>query len=176
MPIDQIEGLLAAGDADLAVGSIRAAPEGLYQQRLFLHSFVTIVSARNKQVGKRLSLKQFEQMPQIVVSLTGRASAAYDRTLDEQGIKRQVFLTTPHFLIVPLLLEQHPDLVATVPLELANVFQRYGTIRVLEPPVALPPFALNQHWHPRFHHDPAIVWLRELMKRTFDKYPEIELA
>lgn len=175
VPIDQIEGLLAAGDADLAVGSIQSAPEGLFQQRLFMHTFVTIVSAQNRQVGDRLTLKQFERMPQIVVSLTGRASAAYDSALDEHGIKRQVFLTTPHFLIVPLLLEQHPDLIATVPLQLANVFQRYGTVRVLAPPIALPPFALNQHWHSRFHHDPAIVWLRELMKRTFENYPDVKL-
>lgn len=171
VPIDQIEGLLASGDADLAVGSIRSAPEGLYQQRLFMHSFVTIVSTKNERVGKRLTLKQFERMPQVVVSLTGRASAAYDRALEEQGVERQVFLTTPHFLIVPLLLEQHPDLVATVPLELANVFERYGTVRTVDLPIDLPSFALNQHWHQRFHHDPAIVWLRELMKRTFENYP-----
>ena len=175
VPIDQIEGLLAAGDADLAVGSLQSVPEGLFQQRLFLHTFVTIVSAKNREVGDRLTLEQFEQMPQIVVSLTGRASAAYDSALDEQGTKRQVVLTTPHFLVVPLLLEQHPDLIATVPLQLAKVFERHGTVRVLDPPVSLPPFSLNQHWHSRFHHDPAIVWLRELMKRTFEHYPDVKL-
>lgn len=175
VPIDQIEGLLAAGDADLAVGSIRSAPEGLYQQRLFMHSFVTLVSAANPKLGKRLTLKQFQQMEHIVVSLTGRASEAYDHALGEHGIQRRVFLTTPHFLIVPLLIERHPELIATVPLELANVFGRYGTVRMVEPPVRLAAFALNQHWHARFHHDPAVVWLRELMKQTFEKYPNVQL-
>ena len=37
VPIEQIEALLASGEADLAVGSIRSAPEGLFQQMLFLH-------------------------------------------------------------------------------------------------------------------------------------------
>lgn len=37
------------------------------------------------------------------------------------------------------------------------------------------PSALNQHWHPRFHHDPAIIWLRYLMKSTFENYPQIVL-
>lgn len=37
VPIEQVEGLLATGEADLAVGSMRSAPEGLFQQRLFLH-------------------------------------------------------------------------------------------------------------------------------------------
>jgi DNA-binding transcriptional LysR family regulator len=172
VPSEQIEGLLASGEADLALGSIRAAPEGLYRQRLFMHSLVTIVSARNQTVGRRLTIKQFEQMLHLVVSLSGRPGEAYDSMLEEHGIKRTIFLTTPHFLSVPLLLEEQPDLVATVPLELANVFRRYGTVRVLQPPVELAAYALNQHWHPRFHHDPAVIWVRELVKKTFESYPE----
>ena len=172
VPSEQIEGLLAAGEADLALGSIRTAPEGLYRQRLFMHSLVTIVSARNRDVGQRLTLRQFEQMSHVVVSLAGRHGDAYDSAIEEQGIKRTVFLATPHFLTVPLLLEQEPDLIATVPLELANVFQRYGTVRVVRGPVELAPYALNQHWHPRFHHDPAVIWIRELVKRTFEGYPD----
>jgi len=172
VPSEQIEGLLAAGDADLAIGSIRSVPKGLYRQRLYLHTFVTIVNTRNKEVGAKISLAQFEQMPHIVVALTGRGTA-YDQVLEEQGVKRNVVVTTPHFLIVPLLMERQPELIATVPLEPANVFARHGSIRALDPPVPLPAFALNQHWHPRFHDDPAIIWLRELMKRTFEKYPEI---
>lgn len=173
VPIEQIESLLGAGEADLAVGSIRSAPEGLFHQRLFLHSFVTIVSARNKDVGTKLTRAQFEQMPHITVSLTGHSAKSYDQVLEEQGVKRTVAVMTPHFLMVPLLMDRHPELVATVPLELANVFVALGTIRKFDPPVPVPPFALNQHWHPRFHHDPAIVWLRDMMKRTFENYPQI---
>lgn len=173
VPTEQIEQLLAAGEADLALGSIRSAPEGLFQQKLFLHSFVTIVSARNRSVGKTLTLEQFEAMPHVVVSLTGRSNEGYDQVLLEQGVKRQVAVMTPHFLMVPLLMDRHPELIATVPLELANVFVRMGTIRMFDPPMAVPQFALNQHWHPRFHRDPAIIWLRELTKRTFENYPRI---
>jgi DNA-binding transcriptional LysR family regulator len=172
VPTEQIAGLLASGEADLALGSIRSVPEGLYRQRLFLHTFATIVSASNTSVGQRLTMKQFERMPHVVVSLAGKAGDAYDNLLEEHGVKRNIFLTTPHFLTVPLLLEQFPELIATVPLELAAVFGRYGTIRVLQPPISLPAFALNQHWHPRFHQDPAVVWVRNLVKSTFENYPE----
>ncbi len=173
VPTEQIAQLLGSGEADLALGSIRSAPEGLFQQRLFMHSFVTIASARNRSIGAKLTRRQFESMPHIVVSLTGRSGEAYDQVLVEQGVSRTVAVMTPHFLIVPLLMERHPELIATVPLELANVFARLGVVRVFDPPVQLPPFALNQHWHPRFHRDPAIVWLRELARRTFEHYPQI---
>ncbi|MEX3982208.1 LysR family transcriptional regulator [Paraburkholderia sp. EG287A] len=174
MPLELIEATLAAGEADLALGSVHAAPDGLFQQQLFLHSFVTMVSVRNKAVGKTISRAQFESMPHIVVSLTGRASAAYDSAFDEYGIKRHVYLSTPHFLAVPHLINAQPDLIATVPLELANVFAKLGTVRIVPTPVALPPFALRQHWHPRFHNDPANIWLRQLIKETFDGYPDID--
>ncbi|MGR4867956.1 hypothetical protein ACIPRI_03690 [Variovorax sp. LARHSF232] len=61
-------------------------------------------------------------------------------------------------------------------MELASVFSNYGTLRILKPPIELPQFALSQHWHPRFHNDPAVSWLRALMKRTFEHYREPELA
>lgn len=173
VPTEQIEHLLASGEADLALGSIRSVPDGLFQQKLFLHSFVTIASTKNRDIGTSLSLEQFESMPHIVVSLTGRSSEGYDQVLIEQGIKRRVSVMTPHFLIVPLLMDQHPELIATVPLELANVFSRIGTVKIFAPSVPLPKYALNQHWHPRFHHDPAIIWLRELVKKTFEHYPRI---
>ena len=38
-------------------------------------------------------------------------------------------------------------------------------LRVLPPPIALPRFDLLLIWHPRFEHDPAHRWLRQL---TFD--------
>jgi DNA-binding transcriptional LysR family regulator len=174
VPLELIEATLAAGEADLALGSVHAAPDGLFQQQLFLHSFVTMVSVRNKAVGKTITRTQFESMPHIVVSLTGRASASYDSAFDEYGVKRHIYLSTPHFLVVPHLINAQPDLIATVPLELGNVFAKLGTVKIVPTPVVLPPFALRQHWHPRFHHDPANIWLRHLIKETFDSYPDID--
>lgn len=173
VPVEQIEDLLASGEADLAVGSIRSAPEGLFQQRLFLHSLVTIASTRNKNIGAKLTRKQFEEMPHIVVSITGRSGESYDKVLEDQGVRRSIAVITPHFLMVPLLMDRHPELLSTVPRELADVFGKLGTVRMFEPPVPIPQFPLNQHWHPRFHHDPAVIWLRDVMKRTFEHYPDI---
>ena len=173
VPAEQIEGLLASGDADLAIGSYRTAPDGLYKQRLFMHSFRTIVHVGNKKIRNRITMAQFERTPQIVVTLTGKGRTAYDSVLEEKSIRRHVVLRTPHFLLVPLLLEQNPDLIATVPLELGNVFSRLGVVRSIAPPVELPTFAINQYWHPLAHHEPAIIWMRELIKQSFETYPDI---
>lgn len=176
VPIPQIESLLASGEADLLLGSVQTAPESLFQQQLFMHDFVTIVSKKNKQVGDTLTPEQFESMPHVAVSLAGRLSPSYDAAFEHHGLKRNIYLHTPHFLTIPLLMDQQPELIATVPEELANVFSRYGIVRVVKPPVALPAYALSQYWHPRFHHDPVIVWLRQLVKQTFDQYPKTSVA
>ena len=173
VPMEQLEGLLASGEADLALGSIRTVPEGLYQQRLFQHDFRTIASVHNRSIGETLTLQDFQAHGHIVVSLTGRTTESYDKALETQGIQRRISVITPHFLMVPLLMNQHPDLLATVPEALADVFASLNVVRSYAPPVPMASFPLNQHWHPRFHHDPAIIWLRDRVKRTFESYPFI---
>ncbi|MEX0731771.1 MAG: LysR family transcriptional regulator [Aquisalimonadaceae bacterium] len=171
VPLQHIEATLESGEADLAIGSLISVAEGLYQQELFTHPFVTLVSANNQEVGERITLEQFCGMKHVVVSLSGSISGAYDRALDEAGIKRDIILITPHFLVVPFILEKQAQCVATVPRELGTVFQNYNLVRVLDPPIQIPRFQLRQHWHPRVHYDEANIWLRKLIKVTFDDYP-----
>lgn len=172
VPPHNMEATLASGEADLVLGSVMNAPEGLYQQELFMHPFVTIASVKNKKIGDTLSLEQFCSMPHVAVMLAGRSLRAYDSVIEDAGIKRHIAFTTPHFLFVPLLLDQHPEFLATVPQSLGTVFARHNLVKVFEPPVALPKFSLRQYWHPRFHQDRAIVWLRGLVKETFSELPE----
>lgn len=42
-------------------------------------------------------------------------------------------------------------------------------IRVLPLPVALPAFAVKQHWHERYHADASNRWLRQVMARLFSE-------
>lgn len=174
VPAEQIESMLASGEADMAIGTYRTAPDTLYKQRLFMHGFSTLVHAKSK-IKKRISLDEFEKTPQIVVTLHGRSAVPFDNILEEKGIKRQVVMKTPHFLIVPLLIAHQPDLIATVPTELARVFEELGNVRAVEPPLELPSYAISQHWHPLFHHEPALMWLRDLVKKTFENYPKLQL-
>lgn len=171
MPPQQMANALATGEADLALSSLRSAPEGLYQQQLFAHSFVTIASLRNPHIGERLTLEEFTRLPHVTVTLTGNSNIPYDAAIEEYGISRRILVSTPHFLFVPLLMEQHPELIATVPLALGSVFARLGSVRLLQPPLRMPPFSLHQYWHPRFHHDRANVWLRQRVKALFPGLP-----
>ena len=172
MPMQQIAQALESGAADLALGSLHSMPEGLFQQQLFTRSFVTIVNRRNRAIGEALTREQYLALEHIVVSLSGRLEDAYDAIVDQLAGPRRVYLTTPHFLTVPMIIEQNPELIATVPRELATRFAGYNSIKALATPIDVPPFAIRQHWHPRYQHDAANVWLRQLVKDVFDTHPE----
>ena len=168
----QIAAALESGEADLALGSLHSMPEGLFQQQLFTRSFVTMVNKNCSEIGAKISVEQFFAMEHIVVSLSGKKEESYDRVIDEYGIKRRIYLITPHFLTVPLMIERNPDLIATVPRELATAFVRYRAVRMVETPISLPNFAIRQHWHPRYHHDAANNWLRKFVKEVFEGLAE----
>lgn len=172
VPMSRIEDVLGSGEADLALGSLHSVPEGLFQQQLFTRSFVTIVNRRNRGIGDALSREQFLAMEHIVVSLSGRVEDGYDSIVDQLAGPRRVYLTTPHFLTVPMIIEQNPELIATVPRELATRFASYKSVKAVETPIDVPPFAIRQHWHPRFQHDAANIWLRKQVKEVFDTHPE----
>ncbi len=172
VPVHQIQEVLESGEADLALGSLHSVPDGLFQQQLFTRSFVTIVNRRNRQIGDSMSAEQFFEMEHIVVSLSGRPEDCYDAIIDQLAGPRRIYLTTAHFLTVPIIIEENPDLIATVPRELATKFASYKSIKMVETPVAVPPFAIRQHWHPRVQHDAANSWLRRLVKEAFDTVPE----
>lgn len=172
LPMNQIEAALERGDADLALGSLRTVPDGLYQQQLFMRSFVTIVNRRNRRIGEALTRAQFFEMEHIVVSMSGRREDAYDSIVDQLAGPRRIYLTTSHFLTVPMIIEQNPELIATVPRELATRFAAYRSVKAVDTPVDVPPFAIRQHWHPRFQHDAANSWLRRQVKDVFDTHPE----
>jgi DNA-binding transcriptional LysR family regulator len=172
LPPKQIFSALESGDADLAIGSLHSMSEGLFQQQLFMRSFATIVNRKNRRIGATISTEQFFELEHVVVALSGKTEESYDSVIDDYGYKRKIFLTTPHFLTVPLIIESNPHLIATVPRELGKIFESYKAVRMVETPIKLPHFSIKQHWHPRYHHDAANTWLRKLVKDTFEWLPE----
>ena len=167
LPTEHIANSLERGDTDLAIGSHYIQDPNLFQQELFTHSFCSIVSTTYP--GNEVNLEKFLSMKHVSVVLSDR-STRYDQFIDELGHQRQIYLTTPHFITVPMILEKNPNLIATVPSELGKTFLRYNAVKVIKTPIKSPSLHLRQYWHPRHHHDPGNIWLRQLVKLLFDKY------
>lgn len=164
-PAEIHEGL-EAGQIDLAVGYFPDLTQGCYQQRLFGHSFVTIARADHPLLGDSLTVDDFVALPHAVVSSPGRSQEVFDHYLKEQGIERRVQLRVPHFLSIPFIVTS-TNLLVTVPRAVGQSFAQVSNIKLFDPPFLSPTFELKQHWHERYHQDPANLWLRQQIYTIF---------
>jgi DNA-binding transcriptional LysR family regulator len=154
---------LQVGVADLAIGYFPdLVRPGYYQQRLFRNSFICIVRADHPTIRSDLTLANFLAASHAVVRPSGRTHV-FDEFLQRRGIARRVRAEIAHFTSL-LTVITTSDLIATVPLDIAQVFSRMARIRLVQPPLQPPKFDLRQHWHARVHKDAANVWLRRTVR------------
>ncbi len=158
---------MAAGDVDLAVGLFPDLKAGFFQQRLYQDTFVCLLRADHPRAGDALGVRQFAELRHAVISSAGTGhEAAIARAFAEQRHRPRVTLSIPHFMAVPIIVAR-TDYIVTVPRQLALAFADFPGIKVIEPPIRIPPFEIKQHWHERYHHDPANRWLRGLVAELF---------
>lgn len=156
---------MAAGDVDLAVGFFPDLQAGFFQQRLYADEFVCLLRSDHPQVKGPLTVQQFATMRHAVIATAGTGhEAAIGRAVAKHRL--QVSLTLPHFMALPLIVSQ-TDYVVIVPRRLALAFAGHANIRMVEPPIKIPSFEIKQHWHERYHHNPANQWMRALIAELF---------
>lgn len=163
---DQTPQRLQTGEADLAVGFMPQLEAGFYQQTLFEQRFVCVVRADHPRIRNRLTVRQFSAEEHIVVTTAATGHWILDRTLEQHGIRRKVALRLPDFLGIGTIVGAS-DLLVTVPERLGQVMTQVAKVKLLAPPVELPTYAVKQHWHERYHHDPATRWLRGVFAELF---------
>jgi len=158
--------LLENGDADLAVGYMPELEAGFYQQQLFEQGFSCVVRNDHPHVGKRMTLTLFKREKHVAITAPGTGHDLLQQQLKRLGVERRLALSLPTLPGLGNLLAQS-DLVATVPERVAQMLVSIAAVRVLAPPFELPAFAIKQHWHERFHLDPANRWLRSMIAEMF---------
>lgn len=167
MPIStETPRMLQTGEADLAIGFMPQLEAGFYQQKLFEQRFVCAVRRDHPRIRTRLSLRQFTEEEHIVVTTSATGHWILEKTLEERGIQRKVAVTLRDFLGIGTIVA-NSDLLVTVPQRLGEVMMQVAKVKMLAPPVDLPTYLVKQHWHERYHHDPAARWLRGVVAELF---------
>ena len=159
---------LEDGRCDLALGLYPNLEQPtLYTQQIFMHTLVCLVRADHPTVrSSRISMRRFLELSHVVVQQMGRSQEFFEALLKEKGFTRRIQLKTVHFLSVPSIIAV-TDMIVTVPRSIADYYIRLEHLRVVEPPINIKPYPIRQFWHPRFHTDPAVRWLRESVVRLF---------
>lgn len=161
----QMVGELQSGEGDLALGLIPGLESGFYQQALFEQTWVCLTHARHPLVKKTFRLDDYRKARHVGI-VAGTGQTLLEVALKEQGVERQVVLKLPGFLGLSAIL-QTTDLVATLPRHIGETLARAAGLQVLPCPLSIPSFTVKQHWHARYHHDPANRWLRSVCAELF---------
>jgi len=160
-PIQAYEDV-GAGRIDAAL-SAEEAPPALETEVLFNMDFVCLVGSAQRARIRRLTLKQYLQLPHALVKTLEGQQTPVDRTLAQLGAKRRVALSLPFFLPAIFAIA-HTDLILTVPRRLAKVAGTIAGVRVVEPPREIKVFPYFMVWHPRLTSEPAHAWFREQLR------------
>lgn len=159
--------LLRSGEVDLALGLIPELESGFYQQALFEQDWVCLVNPRHTRIGQELTLDLYEAEGHIgIISGTGHRLLA--SALAAHQVARRVVLELPGFLGLGAIVST-TDLVATLPRHIGETLAHLNGLTVLPCPIPIQTFTVKQHWHARFHHDPANRWLRAVCASLFQK-------
>lgn len=157
---------LQSGEADLALGLIPGLEAGFYQQALFDQDWVCLAHPTHPRIQpRRFTLKDYVRESHVGI-VSGTGQQLLEATVKEQGVERSVVLKLPGFLGLPAIVST-TDLIATLPRHIGETLARVAGLQVLPCPVPIPGFTVKQHWHARYHHDPANVWLRSVCADLF---------
>jgi DNA-binding transcriptional LysR family regulator len=152
--------MLNAGRADLVLEPREYLAPGFPSQVLLEDRWVCAVWSGHPEVGKLLTREQFERLPRLAFGV-GRSGPTSTAELHYQrlGVAGTVKTTVNSFALLPFLLHG-TRLVALVQQRLAQRLQGVSDIRLIDPPVSIPPLVVTMFWSSVNDADPAHAWLR----------------
>jgi DNA-binding transcriptional LysR family regulator len=157
---------LEDGAVDLAVGFMPHLEAGFYQQTLFQQNFVCLVAHAHPRIQGSLGKEAFAAEGHLSVKTSGTGHYIVDKTIDKEGTPRRIVLQLPSFLGLGRIVAE-TTFIATVPDKYASAIRDGEALQMLPCPFPMPSFGVKQHWHERFHADPANRWLRSTFSALF---------
>ncbi len=154
------------GEHELLLIAEQGSVANCDREHIFEDDYVCVVWSGNKHVGRTITMEQYLSMPHVVAQFPyGRLNTHDEQHLQRIGLKRNVAVTTPTFTLVPLFVIG-TDRIATVHSRLAFQCAQYLPLKILPSPVKFPVLREVLQWQPHLATDPALHWLRDLLKRT----------
>lgn len=151
---------LQSGEADLAIGLVHGLETGFYQQALYSQDWICLTGGTHDLVSRGMTLDDYQAGEHVAVK-GGTGQGLLDKTIETRGIRRDVKLKLPGFLGLSAILSS-TNLIATLPRHIGNTLAEAAGLTVYACPFEIEGFLVRQHWHARFHNDPANQWIRSV--------------
>jgi DNA-binding transcriptional LysR family regulator len=147
----RLEAQMEKGEIDVAVLTPEGIAESLRSRPLFGERYVFVARRGHPALRRPLDTQRFCELEHVMVSPRGGSfTTPVDEVLDAQGLRRRVVVSAR-------LVEGRPN-----------------RLRVLEPPLPVPGFAIHMAWHNRNHGDAAQRWVRERLLAFAREAPHMQ--
>lgn len=159
------DAMLEANEADLLLVPTRYLSAEHPQQTIFAETYTCVAWSGNTSLEAGLDFDRYMAAGHVVVQTAPQRAAAFEGWfLAQYGVSRRTVVTTAS-LTAPPLLVVGTDLLATVHTRLAKQCLAQGLpLRLLAPPLDIPPLAFAMQWHKHKDRDPGLTWLRQAVQ------------
>ena len=171
---------LDARRVDFLVGGVVAAPERFARETILTESLAWVVRAGHPLAARNdVDLEALASVPHAVISrspvgdeetrrsVVTQASwedaGAFEAALAARGLRRRVGVTVPDTYSA-LAVASRSDMATLVPRRLALLSAQSGRLALIEPPYPSPPVEVTLLYLKERLNEPAIAWMRDLMR------------
>ncbi len=158
-PVTQLKYELRDGIVDLALDYFPLPGEAYRSYCVLRESLVSLVRPDHPHVGGELTLPTYLSLRHVVLAHRANASPMIDLALSKRGLRRNVAVTVPHFLSMPMLVKSS-DMICTLPERMALIYGAAFGLRRYAVPLRVPRFPVYLIWHESVELDAGHRWLR----------------
>lgn len=168
---------MTAGGINLAIGNFSVLQAGIYQQGLYQETYVLLASGARGLARGALTLEEFCAARHVLVTTgnSGHFHSEIEKRLRALIPHDHIVASVSSFLVAPLV-ARDSDLLVIVPRRVAAIYAQLLGLEELPLPLELPDYPITQYWHTRYHNDPGVVWLRQLVFELFSSGGEVQAA
>jgi DNA-binding transcriptional LysR family regulator len=164
---DQLpEAELANGDIDLVLGfdEYMQVPSHLSRETWLTEPLSGLVRKGHPSITSAVDLQQLVTTPHVFHSPLGTQDSIVDRFLARQGLKRQISVNSQSYMSAAAIVSQ-TDHLLVLPQRVATMLAASAVLQQVQLPAAMPSYHLNCVWHPVQQSQPALQWLKRLMRQ-----------
>ena len=155
----QLPGALHDGTVDLALDYFVLREPGFVSTSVLTETLLSLSRTDHPVIGERLSLDTYLALRHVVLAPRSTSMPMIDLALSKRGMQRQIAVTVPHFLSMPVMV-QNSDMICTLPRRMALLYADHFRLKSHSVPLRMPKFPVYLIWHESLDADAGHQWFR----------------
>ncbi|MBR9858243.1 MAG: LysR family transcriptional regulator [Gammaproteobacteria bacterium] len=159
------EQALANGEVDLVLGfdEYMQVPGSLRTETWLTEPLAGLVAREHPVVSGQITLAQLTELPHVFHSPLGTRESIVDTWLASQDLKRSISVNSQSYMSAAAIVSQSDHLLV-LPHKVATMLAAALPLKTVTLQQDLPAYHLNCVWHPLHDRQPALQWLRGLLR------------